>query len=439
MKHDGLLNEIIEMMQSVALDSKPSSVSEMTAVVRKSILAYYILPKYLSTTRLNKIYSFLKENTSSDVLPKSDKSLKHYLAGRVFAVQVSSASGNGLEFKFFVTDKKHSEETFRSRAKDVKYLERILGLDLSGYPRTNVEGKAWEIDREVVSVTANTGDQVRMFRAPGRSSDSVEDEYLESFSESMKELGLGQTVHKVAYEIGGKIAAGFTSVAGLVKKPGRRNDPGADFVLVDTSGQAIKGSAISHKDSVFRSYGGIKLMANDFRTGDLAEFIEDATEKWKEIIASGRKPNTIGLVRELDEEVLKDILYKSDIDFLVIGSLDFRLQGDTIVISSQELYKSPQIPKENYKPMLKSIVGSGGSSVIKGVAKNIYANLTDLPFEASSLTALAQRLEDMGLTPIYGEIPELPEIKNAITAAKLEVRFECVPMNKANSKRMVNI
>lgn len=437
MKHDGLLNEIIELMQSVSTDSKPPPVSEMTAVVRKSILAYYVLPKYLSDTRLRKIYTFLKEKLSSDVLPKSTKALRNYLAGRVFAVQVSS--GNKLEFKFFVTKATHREEKFRSRAKDVKYLEGILGLDLSGYPRTNVEGKAWEIDGKVISVTANKGDTVRMFRSPGRPSDSVEDEYLESFSESMKELGLGQSVHKVAYEVNGKIAAGFSSVAGMIKKPGRRNDPGADFVLADTSGKVIKGSAISHKDSVFRSYGGIKLMANDFRTGDLAEFIEDATEKWKEIIASGVKPNTVGLVRELDEEVLKDILYKSDIDFLVIGGLNFRLQNDTIIISSQEFYKSPQIPKENHKPMLKSIVGSGGSSVIKGVARNIYANLSDLPLEASSLAALAQRLEDMGLTPIYGEIPELPEIKNAITAAKLEVRFECVPKNKANSRRMKHI
>ena len=416
------LDNIIDMMGSVRT---PEEINEMTSVVRRSILLYYVQPKHFSKTRLRKIYDYLKKNLDKSVKKASDRQISNYLKGRIYAKQIAKEN-DSLEFEFYVTKNKYD-------GIDVVRMVNTKGIT---NPKFLKSGSAYKIDEEIISLSGKTpGDSVRMFKT-SRRFDQIEDEFLQQFQEALQKVGLGTRTRTVI--VGGKV---FYNVANIIKKPGRANDPGADFVFVDVDGKVVPESGISHKGQVFRSYGGIRNLSSQIKLLELKSFIEDVKEEWKKVIRSGRTPSEVGFIRHLPDDVISKILYKGDIKFVVIGNLKFDYDGkkEAVIISGPGLHQEPSIPDKEYRPVLKSIYGTGGTKFQYGLAADLYFNLSEMGDMNLVSASMEEKILSMKMEPVKDNISEIPEVADVVIAAKLPIRLECVPSNKARSKRLKKI
>ena len=427
MNRQHYLENIVNMMGSI---KSINPVSEMTSVIRRSVLLYYVQPKHLSKSRLRKIYDLLDKKLSKSVKRKSDKQVFNYLSGRVYAKQIV-LPGDKIEFEFYVTKDKYDG------------IDVVRGVNAKNNtdPDFLRPGNAYKIDEEIISLSDKVpGDSVRMLKT-SRRYDQLEMEFLEQFQNALKMQGLGRRTTTVV--IGDKT---LKNVGGIVKKSGQANAPGADFVFIDVDGNDIKGTGISHKAEIFRSYGGIKKLSSELEQAvELKEFIQDAREAWKKAIKLGQSPREVGFVRDLNEDAIRRVLYKGDIDYVVIGNLkfDYDEKSNSIIVHGPGLYQSPQIPKKEYQPVLKSIYGTGGSKIKFGLAADLYFDLSDMNDMDPSLVsdALGRKISSMQMEPEFVSLEDegIPEIKKIIVAAKLPVRLECVPRLKASSKRLKKI
>ena len=331
MNEDHSINTIIEMLGSIG---SINSVNEMAAVIRESALLYYVDPKDLSKSRLRKIYNILEKQLEKSTKKKSDKQILNYLNGRIYVKQIIKTDDK-LEFEFYVTKKKY----------DSKRFTRTVNTKNITDPEELRSGNAFKIDEEIVSITDKVpGDEVRFLKTTGVDPAAIESEFLKQFQKALKLKGLGKKTNTVI--MGGNT---FKNVGGIIKKPGKVNDPGADFVLIDINGSIIQGSGISHKAQIFKSYGGIKKLSKELSDAvDLQEFIEDARAAFKSAIKSGKSPREVGFVRDLGDNAIRKILYKGDISYVVIGNLkfDYSEKSNSILIHGPGLYQEPQIPKK---------------------------------------------------------------------------------------------
>ena len=423
MNTDQSLDNIVDMLGSI------NSVNEMAAVIRKSALLYYVDPRDLSRSRLRKIYNILEKKLEKSTKRKSDKQILNYLNGRIYVKQVIKADDK-LEFEFYVTKRRY----------DSKEVTRTVNTKNITDPQFLRSGNAFKIDKEVVSISDKVpGDEVRFLKTTGVDPAAIESEFLKQFQEALKLKGLGEKTNTVV--MGGNT---FKNVGGIVKKPGKVNDPGADFVLIDINGSIIQGSGISHKGQIFKSYGGIKKLSKELSDAvELEEFIEDARTAFKSAIKSGKSPREVGFIRDLDDNTIRKILYKGDISYVVIGNLkfDYKEGSNSILIHGPGLYQEPQIPKKEYQPVLKSTYGPKGSKFQFNLTADMYYKLSDMsdmnPMMISD--ALGRKITAMQMQPVFSKVEEVPEIDKVVVAARLSVRLECVPRIKASSKRLKKI
>lgn len=429
MSKDKLLNEIVEMLSAVS----QTNLSEMTAVIRRAVKLYYVQPKHLSNKKVSKIYDIINKNYREGAYPKNDNEARRYLHGRVFARQIVLPDSDKLKFEFYVTKNKFSDWQDRVTKANVKEKDKL--------PEFLASDNATLIDDDIISIRSDIvpGDTVRMLRTGGRS-DSVEREFLEHFQRELAEAGLGSKTNTVV--ISGKK---FENVAGMIKKPGAVNAADADFVLVDDDGTPIEGSSISHKAEIFRSYGGVKKLLSNEKIGKfLNSFVSDCEAAWKKWIKAGKSASAGGFKRKLPDDITREVLYKGGINFVVIGNLQFKYveQGNYIAMSGKGLYERPTIPNEAYRPVLRSIYGSGGSKVDIKLDMTLYLDLNEMDDIGLLSGAIEKRLAALKLIPMRDSLPGLPEVgqdEGVIVGARLPIRLECVPQNKASGARLTEI
>ena len=173
----------------------------------------------------------------------------------------------------------------------------------------------------------------------------------------------------------------------------------------------------------------------------MKSFIEDVKEEWKKVIRSGRTPSEVGFIRQLPDDVISKILYKGDIKFVVIGNLKFDYDGkkEAVIISGPGLHQQPSIPDKDYRPVLKSIYGTGGTKFQYGLAADLYFNLSEMGDMNLVSASMEEKILSMKMEPVKDNISEIPEVADVVIAAKLPIRLECVPSNKARSKRLKKI
>lgn len=427
--HDRLVNELTEKLYE-----RMHPIDEMASVIRKSVQIYYVQPSKLGKERRKKINDFfVRRYKGSEEL--TDKQILSKLEGRIFARQ--HVEGEEIKFTFYITKGKYKDGVAKATGINIGKIKN---------PSFIRPDAAFAIDTDIIDLKGVLpGDTVTYFKT-GRDAQAIEQEYIDSYNEQLQSQGFGQEVDGVLINSIKFMGKRFENVAKFIKKPGNVNSAGADFVMLGLDGKVIEGSNISHKHTDFKSYGGIKKKSDttedELLKKELVSFMKDCTRIWDDAIMSDKKFSSIGMKRNISKDTARKILYKNDIDYLVIGRLNFKYnpKEKCVDITGENSYKSPDLPDGKYLPILKSDKGAGGSPISKAI-QSLYFDYPELVdgFGATTNEYLKELIKDRGMVPIVDK-KTIPEIEGGVVVgAKLVVRYECVPGYKASSKKYKSI